>query len=127
LGIEQEAVRFLERIFAQADRTLERQRAAPEYHERVTAVRAKLAARHVHPDIIERVIRLNPKLEEGYWLRGIHYKRHHEPGINIDAQPKGRFLKKHGREAWDAIPKDRIIKKGRREYITGLTWMQYGN
>jgi len=103
---------------------LRRQRAAPQYHERVALVIADLESRHVSKEIIERVIRLNDRLIEGNRLRGWNYKKFFEPGLNIDATKKGWVIARHGVDFWKSIPKSEIFKRGRREYITGLTYMR---
>lgn len=102
------------------DGLIERRSRAPQYSERVAALRQHLGAHHVSPEIIDRIIRLNPELREGASLRGWNYKRFREPGINLDCISKGRFLQRFGRSAYESLPASAFMKRGRRVYVTAL-------
>lgn len=76
-----------------------------------------LQKRGVGTAIIERVLRLNPVLVEGQRLRGIHFKDQDNPCWLLGAYSKGAFIAKFGRDAFNAIPKHRLIKRGRRVWV----------
>lgn len=80
-------------------------------------IREMLSAQHVGPEIIERVVRMNPGAIEGDLLRGIHYKRRDDPQWWIDCIGKGAFLRRFGRVAFDTLDPRAILKRGRRVYI----------
>lgn len=76
-----------------------------------------MRARGVHPSIRARVQRLNPDYAPGAMPRGIHYKRHMGPNCHFRYMSKGVFLKRHSRTAWDRLPREEIIKDGRRKWV----------
>jgi hypothetical protein len=117
-------MRLAERARDHLLRRVERQRAAPHYHERRRRLEAMLIERRVGAPIRERILRLNTDLREGYQLRGWHYKRFREPRLNADVIPKGYVLRRWGREVWERIQRSHIIKSGRREYASSLAVMQ---
>jgi hypothetical protein len=45
-------------------------------------------------------------------------RRHRFPWFLGCGMGKGKFIHKHGREAWGRLPKYAIIKDGKRSYIT---------
>lgn len=66
-----------------------------------------------------RVLRLNPNPRDGEILRGWH------PAptaarfcLYNDVVSKRAFIRKHGRDAWDRLPRDAIHRDGRRAYVT---------
>lgn len=84
-----------------------------------------LGERHVSPAIIERVLRLNPEPEEGRLLRGIHYKGQRDPRVWFGMIGKGAFIRRCGRAAYDALPREAKYKDGRREYLrNAYVWSQ---
>lgn len=105
-------------------RLLDRQHAAPQYFEREASVRAWLGARHVSPEIIDRVIRLNPRLVEGEKLRGFHYTGNSDPQIHYDCMAKGAFIRRYGRAAWERVAARGVIKRGHRKYVTHVAAME---
>jgi hypothetical protein len=88
------------------------------FYRRLTEadLRRMLGERKVAPEIIERVVRLNPNAVEGDMLRGIHYK------CRDDLRwwgyvPKGQYLRRFGREAFGRLRPEAIRKRGRRVFI----------
>jgi hypothetical protein len=71
----------------------------------------------VSPDIIDRVVRLNPNPVEGDRMRGIHYKCQDDPRVWFGAVGKGEFIRRFGRAAFQALNSTAILKRGRRVYI----------
>lgn len=75
-----------------------------------------LRARHVGERIIERIVRLNPNgAPEGTFLRGAKPISRYRWGAYVS---RGKFIRKHGRRAWEAMPHGLKHKDGKREYIT---------
>lgn len=83
---------------------------------RAIRVADMLARRHVSPEIIDRVLRLNPNPQEGVRLRGLH--RYSSPCWEYDWVSKGAFVREFGREAWSAMPIEEIRKRGKRAFVT---------
>jgi hypothetical protein len=82
----------------------------------IAEVVARLRQRGVGPEVIARVERLNPAPQEGEALRGLHFKRFGDPRPCLNVCGKGEFVRRFGREAWEAIPRDRLLRRGRRAY-----------
>lgn len=81
---------------------------------------AELRRRTKNPHVIERILRLNPRgAKEGHiprgWRDGDRGRR--ERWAVSRFLTKGQVIRKHGRAAWDAIPREHIEKMGRREYV----------
>jgi hypothetical protein len=70
--------------------------------------------RGISPAIIDRVKRLNPNYQRCEFPRGM---RPRLPQL-LPTVGRGEFLRTHGREAYDSIPRMYIIKDGRRRRIT---------
>jgi hypothetical protein len=74
----------------------------------------------------ERIRRLNPNPVEGEWVRGL---RHNRERVEMRALrhtiTKGAFIRSHGREAFNRIPRSDHIKRGRRVYIAASTATDY--
>lgn len=79
-----------------------------------------LRERGVSPEIIERVLRLNPRPQLGEKLRGIHYKEGRGWGFMRDYVQKGYVLRVYGHEVWGRIPRSAHIKRGRRVWVRGI-------
>lgn len=79
--------------------------------------RLTLVDRGLSPDIIDRVVRLNPVLVEGMHLRGLYQRRFFDPHIWDGYVGKGEFLRRFGRAAFEALDPRAILKRGRRVYI----------
>jgi hypothetical protein len=78
-----------------------------------------LEDRGVAPEIIDRVMRLNPVLVEGQILRGLHYKAQDDPRFTHGFVAKGDFIRRFGRDAFERLsPRRDCIKRGRRVYVT---------
>lgn len=72
---------------------------------------------HVHPDIIARVRRLNPNLRPGQLARGLHRKEGRWWGYMQGHMQRCEFIRRFGREAFDRLAADRIVKRGRRIWV----------
>ena len=69
------------------------------------------------PTVTARLRRLNPHPQQGMIARGWHPKGRR--GMYFwDRVGKREFLKRFGREAWEAMPNGLKIKDGRRQYIS---------
>lgn len=88
----------------------------------LAAWRPVLKQRHVSAAIVERIERLNPSPQFGVRLRGIHYKDDGGYEVLTNSIRKGAFIRRFGREAYNALDRRHIIKRGRREYIVRLTF-----
>lgn len=115
------------------DTELDRQRQAPQWAERERQrenvrrmVESDLRRMHVHPDIIARVLRLNPNPMHGDRLRGIHYKDGAHGYRFARFMSKGRFIRRYGREAFERIPPRELHKDGKRAYIAAQTARDLG-
>lgn len=80
---------------------------------------AELRRRTSNPHVIERIMRLNPKgMEDGCGLRGWrvgdHMRRHRSMMMMV--MPRGRVIREFGRAAWDSIPRERLVRDGRRQW-----------
>ena len=73
------------------------------------------------PNVRARILRMNPApLDEGACLRGYHpHQRSNSVWQNRIG--KQRFIRKHGREAWAALPRSCIIHNGHRQSVTQET------
>lgn len=65
----------------------------------------------------ERVLRLNVNRQEGEILRGVAPRKGSIWRFLRDLTSKGEIIRRYGREAWESVPKDAIIKEGRRECV----------
>lgn len=79
---------------------------------------ADIAAKHT-PGVIARIERLNPQgIEQGARVRGWHPKRlAWEYALVAMVMSKGEVIRRYGREVWDRIPRDRVLKDGRRQFV----------
>ena len=81
---------------------------------------ALLRRRTTNPHVIERILRLNPKgVWEGSIPRGWRdgdRKRRVWKWPYSACLTRGQVIRKHGREAWDRIPREHIYRDGRRQY-----------
>lgn len=79
---------------------------------------AEIAAKHT-PGVIARIERLNPQgIEQGARPRGWHPKRRAwEYALVAMVMSKGEVIRRYGREVWDCIPRDRVLKDGRRQFV----------
>lgn len=77
-----------------------------------------IRAKHT-PAVIARIERLNPQgIEPGAIPRGWHPKRRawtYE--LMARVMSKGSVIRRYGREVWDAIPRERVFKDGRRKFV----------
>lgn len=82
---------------------------------------------HVHPDIIARVRWLNPDLraDTGMPVRGWHRKPGRWWGLPRGLIQKGEFIRLRGRAAFDRLPKDALVKNGRRVWVMH-GWRRFG-
>lgn len=81
-----------------------------------------------HPEVRERILRLNPVWHEGSSLRG--WRPKHNPCFVQDLVGKREFIERYGRAAWEQTPNGEKIKYGRRHYVTRVfvednMWMIY--
>lgn len=87
---------------------------------------AKWLARRTQ-NVRERIQRLNPNgPADGVMIRGYHPTNDSWFWMCRDVMRKGRFIKRFGREAWAKLPRQAIVKTGRREGVSGLTMLQLG-
>lgn len=84
----------------------------------IQAWAAQARERGVSPAIVERVVRLNPDPEPGRALRGIHYKDDRAWALMYGHMRKGAFIRRYGREAFDAVDPQDIRKRGRRVLVS---------
>lgn len=81
-----------------------------------------LIQRKITPAVRERILRLNPNPREGQLLRGYHPNNHFRYWrYTLDCVPKGEFIRKHRRKAWDALPNGLKYKDGRRRWVSRKT------
>lgn len=86
-----------------------------------------LLRRRVGHEVRERILRLNPRPVEGRRLRGWHYKRFFDPSpVASDLVPRGEVIRRFGRTGWEQIPRQQIIKAGRRQFATRFAVMRIG-
>ena len=69
------------------------------------------------PEVRARLRRLNPNYQEGDLIRGWHPAWQAKRLFWLDIVPKSKFIRAHGREAWQALPPGAIRKNGKRCYI----------
>jgi hypothetical protein len=103
-------------VFVARELEQRRQRA-----NRRARLEADLRHRGVGEAIIERVLRLNYDPQPGVRLRGIHFVRHGDPRWAWGCISKGEVIRRHGRAAWEAMPRSLIHKQGRRSYVSRET------
>lgn len=85
---------------------------------------AELRRRTSNPHVIERIMRLNPEgVREGAvprgWRDGDRRRRDMVYSASI---PRGRVIRKHGRERWEGLPAEHIVRRGRRQWVTFAGW-----
>lgn len=80
----------------------------------------EMRRQHVSQEIIDRVIRLNPNPKEGEWLRGWHRQSDERWRLfwSSGAIRRRDFVRLYGKEKFAALPKDCLIKRGRRVYVS---------
>lgn len=74
--------------------------------------------RDIGQAVISRVVRLNPTYHEGCRIRGAHGLTSKSYRSMRGDVSKGTVIRKFGRQAWDRMPPDCVIKEGKRAYIT---------
>lgn len=72
---------------------------------------------HMKPEVRARVLRLNPDYHEGDRLRGHHPSPPKRYRWDMNGLSQGEFIRRHGRDAWRAIPNGLKYKDGRRRWI----------
>lgn len=114
--VEEEARRFLASLdedeMAQLHKAMQPQLSQPTLEDR-------LKERGVSAKVRDRILRLNPNPQEGMRLRGWNPAFTVSDQTHIDVIGKGEFIRRFGRPAFERLPKDAIIKRGRHVLITG--------
>ena len=89
---------------------------------RHAALAYDLRKAHFGEEIIQRVLRLNPpeSLNEGCLLRGISPRRDERRRVFWlqGAITRREFVQRYGKEAFERLPKDVLIRRGRRIYVS---------
>lgn len=88
---------------------------------------AALKAKRVSPEIISRVMRLNPEASHGRPLRGVHYTQGSAVLMMWGWISKGDVIRKHGREGFERLPREVIHKRGKRVYVSREAVLDYLN
>lgn len=86
---------------------------------------ARMRAACINEAIISRVIRLNPEIQEGERMRGIHFKATCRREVYRDAVTRAQFEAQWGRGSWRRIPKARLLNAGgRRRWVPFSVYME---
>lgn len=86
---------------------------------------ARMRAARVGEAIISRVVRLNPQIQEGDRMRGIHFKATCRREVFRDAVTRAQFEAQWGRGSWRQIPKGRLLNAGgRRRWVPYSVFME---
>ena len=121
--MHQAAVEFARARVQEADAMLAeskvfRRQEAPSYAEQFASMaRSKIRKAR----LLDRVLEANKGIEPGQIIQG--WRRDKERRWEHMARrlvPKGWVIRRHGRAVWDSIPRERIIKEGKRAYVSQL-------
>lgn len=88
-----------------------------QYRELVTWVSHLRHRCHVSEPILARIMRLNTGWQPATRLRGIRRTSHEFDAFWGAWVPKGEFIRKNGRDAFNAIPHHLLVKRGRRRWV----------
>jgi hypothetical protein len=81
------------------------------------ALDLKLRAFGVGDRVRERILRLNPSVDEGTRLRGCFNRYRKTNRLIAGEMTRGEFIKAHGAEAWAHLPASAFVKDGKRRIV----------